>query len=114
MRRSLARVRPRRHADMPAATWRLWAVLTVLVGAGLSWGVSLSADTPTIVVRSVLGGVFGLAIGMYVVERLWERRSGRLVSDTRRPEDVACSGSATGRDAAGDGPGPSTRRGAVP
>jgi hypothetical protein len=66
--------RPHTHPKMPARLWRIWAVITIAAGATFSWAVSQSAPTATIVVRTVLGGVFGLAIGMYIVETVWERR----------------------------------------
>jgi hypothetical protein len=65
---------PRKRPKMPSTPWRVWAVICIAVGATLSWAVSQDADTATIVVRTVLGGVFGMAIGMYVVETVWEKR----------------------------------------
>lgn len=69
-RRAGTRTRPK----MPSRPWRFWAVVCIAVGATLAWAVSQSAPTATIVVRTIFGGVFGLAIGMYVVEAIWDRR----------------------------------------
>ncbi len=71
---------------MPTTAWRIWAVVTAATGALVSWAVSRSAGDATIVVRTVLGAMFGLAIGMYVVEQVWARWFHHRASPTR-PSD---------------------------
>jgi uncharacterized membrane protein YccC len=72
---------------MPSTPWRIWAVLTFTFGALFSWAVSQSAGGATIVVRTVLGGLFGLAIGMYIVETVWARLRLARTRPTDPPTD---------------------------
>ena len=72
----------RKRPKMPSTPWRVAATICFLAGATIAWAVSQSAPGATIVVRTVLGGLFGLAIGMYIVETVWERKLRRDAAPT--------------------------------
>lgn len=69
---------PRKRPKMPSTLWRFWAVVTFVAGATIAY--ALFGDTDAAWLRVGFGGLVGFAIGMYVVETVWERREAR-----RRP-----------------------------
>ncbi|MDJ0767220.1 MAG: hypothetical protein QNJ12_00445 [Ilumatobacter sp.] len=61
----------RTRPKMPSGPWRAAAVICFLVGAGVAW--LLFGDSNAAVLRVLFGGLVGFAVGMYVVEGVWER-----------------------------------------
>jgi hypothetical protein len=74
----------RKRPKMPSRPWRIAALTCFVAGAALAWAVSRNAPGATVVLRTVLGGLFGLAVGMYIVEALWERYVHRRAPVTDR------------------------------
>lgn len=64
--------RERTRPKMPSGPWRAAALLCTAAGVLVAWLITHGSDA--VVWRMVAGGVLGFAIGMYVVETVWERR----------------------------------------
>ena len=65
---------PRKHPKMPSRPWRAAALICTLLGAMGAWLIFRDGDSGALTLRVIVGGLVGLAIGMYVVETVWERR----------------------------------------
>ena len=57
---------------MPSRHWRTAAVVCTLAGVLVAWLIFRSGSG--VGWRMLAGGMIGLAVGMYVVETIWERR----------------------------------------
>lgn len=79
------RAGPRTHPKMPSRPWRTAAVICTLVGAAGAWLLFRNGDSGALVLRVIVGGLAGLAIGMYVVETVWERRTRRRLASPPSP-----------------------------
>lgn len=64
--------RERTRPKMPAGPWRAAALLCIAAGVLVAW--SIFRGSSSVGWRMVAGGVVGFAVGMYVVESIWERR----------------------------------------
>lgn len=64
---------PRKRPKMPSGLWRFWALVCFGLGALAAW--LLFRQTDAVVLRTLVGGGLGMAIGMIVVETIWERRT---------------------------------------
>ncbi len=64
--------RERTRPKMPAGPWRAAALLCTSAGVLVAWLIFRDSDAVTW--RLVAGGAIGFAVGMYVVESVWERR----------------------------------------
>lgn len=63
---------PRRHPKMPSRPWRIAALVCFATGFVATWAVF--RDSNAVWLRALFGGVVAMAVGLYVVETLWERR----------------------------------------
>lgn len=64
--------RERTRPKMPSGPWRASALLCTAAGVLVAWLIFGRSDAGGW--RLVAGGVVGFAVGMYVVESIWERR----------------------------------------
>lgn len=64
--------RERTRPKMPSGPWRAAALLCTAAGALVAW--LLFRESSSVGWRMVAGGVVGFAVGMYIVESIWERR----------------------------------------
>ncbi len=70
-----SKLTPSTRPTMPKARWRALAALCFVVGAVA--GALLVDDGGRRVLVSGFGGLVALAVGMYVIETVWERRRAR-------------------------------------
>lgn len=68
---------------MPSTRWRVWAI--VCFAAGALAGALVFGSGGAVLLRILLGGGLGMAIGMIVVEAMWERRH-RTHDEPRAPD----------------------------
>ncbi len=64
--------RERTRPKMPSGPWRAAALLCTAAGVLVAW--LLFRGSGPVGWRMVAGGVVGFAVGMYIVESIWERR----------------------------------------
>ncbi len=64
--------RERTRPKMPSGPWRAAALLCTATGVLAAW--LIFRGSSAIGWRMVAGGVVGFAVGMYIVETIWERR----------------------------------------
>ncbi len=65
---------PRKHPKMPRGPWWIASIVCFLVGTAI--GIAIFGQDGAGLVRAIACGVGGWVIGMFVVETVWERRSG--------------------------------------
>lgn len=73
------RGRVRTRPKMPSGAWRVAAVACTAVGALVAW--LIFRNSGALGWRMVAGAGVGFAVGIYVVETMWERRARSTAAD---------------------------------
>lgn len=66
-------ITPSTRPTMPKAQWRSLAAICFAVGAVVG-ALIPAGSNDVLVLRAIVVGLIGVAVGMYVIETIWERR----------------------------------------
>lgn len=64
---------PKKYPSMPRSQWRVLAAICFAVGAVIG-ALAVGGDSGRVVIAAVVGGLLGIAVGMWTIETLWLRR----------------------------------------